>query len=256
LKYNTDINILGSIPNYELIYKALPILVADKSTLDKMLVENNEFNLRTEKSRKRFLSLLNSGFLTDNSELNDFTRNISTFFKDDLKSQSILVFWLFSINNRLFYELNRDVFLKYYFQGRAGIPKDDVIAYIKDAFSKDEEARSKWSEVTIDTTASKYLTILKKLDLVEGVRIKQFKYIRIDDELLAIFIHLYKLIANRKLNIIEDDFLSFSFVSEENILERLKKIAKKDWIKMNFNGVALNVDAAFETKNIIDGIYR
>ena len=256
MKYNTNINILGSIPNYQLIYKSLPLLSNNKQALDKMLVENNEFNLRTEKSRKRFLSLLQSGFITANNELNIFTTQVSQFFKDDLKSQSLLVFWLFSINNRLFFELNRDVFLKYYFQGRASIPTEDVVAYIKDAFSRDTETTSKWTEVTIETTASKYLTILKKLELVEGIRTKKFKYMQINDELLAVFMHLFTLIPNRKSNVLEDDFLLFSFVAEESILERLKKIAKKDWIKMNFNGVALKVEAAFETKSMIDGIYR
>ena len=48
--YNTDINIIGSIPNYHLIYKALPLLLNDPKELENILVTNNEFDFRTEKS--------------------------------------------------------------------------------------------------------------------------------------------------------------------------------------------------------------
>ncbi len=245
MHYNTDINIIGSIPNYHLIYTALPLLLHNPKELENILVTNNEFDFRTEKSRKRFLSVLNSAFVSNNKKVDELASSLMIYFKNDETAQAILLFWLFSINNKLFYELNRDLFLKYYLQGRAELPKEAVIAYIKDLISRVDELKGKWSEITIDTIASKYLTVLKKLKLLEGHQKKRFTLIRVSDELLAVFIHLIYLLENRKGNFLEDDFLGFTFSSKENILERLKRIGKKDWIKLNFNGVSLEVEPVF-----------
>jgi hypothetical protein len=256
MQYNTDINIIGSIPDYHLIYKALPLLLNDPKELENILVTNNEFDFRTEKSRKRFLSVLNSAFVSKNKTIDELASALMLNFKSDENAQAVLLFWLFSMNNQLFFELNRDLFLKYYFQGRAELPKEAVIAYIKDLISRVDDLKGKWSEITIDTIASKYLTILKKLKLLEGNQKKKFTLIRVSDELLAVFIHLIDLLENRKGNFLEDDFLGFTFISKDNILERLKRIGKKDWVKINFNGVNLQVEPVFNNNNIIDGIFR
>jgi hypothetical protein len=234
----------------------LPLLLNDPKELENILVTNNEFDFRTEKSRKRFLSVLNSAFVSKNKTIDELASALMLNFKSDENAQAVLLFWLFSMNNQLFFELNRDLFLKYYFQGRAELPKEAVIAYIKDLISRVDDLKGKWSEITIDTIASKYLTILKKLKLLEGNQKKKFTLIRVSDELLAVFIHLIDLLENRKGNFLEDDFLGFTFISKDNILERLKRIGKKDWVKINFNGVNLQVEPVFNNNNIIDGIFR
>ena len=254
--YNSDINIIGSIPNYHLIYVALPLLINNPEELKNILVSNNEFNLRTEKSRIRFLFVLNSGFVNTNNDVNELSAVLIQHFKNDENAQAMILFWLLSINNKLFFELNRDVFLKYYFQGRAELRKESVIAYIKDLISREPELKGRWSELTIETIASKYLTILKKLKLVEGIQKKKFKLNRISDEQLAVFLHLINLLEDTKTNFLEDDFLPFTFISKENILERLKRVGKKDWVKLNFNGLILQVEPVFNNNNIIDGIFR
>jgi hypothetical protein len=235
---------------------ALPLLLSNQSELENILVTNNEFDFRTEKSRKRFLAALNSAFISKNKKINQLATDLIAYLKNDETSKAVILFWLFSINNKLFYALNKDVFLKYYYQGRAEFPKDNVIAYIKDLISKNAELKGKWSEITIDTIASKYLTILKKLNLLEGNQKKRFCHIIISDELLAVFIHLIDLLESKKANFLDDELTAFTFISKDSILERLKKIGKKDWIKMNYTGTSLNVEAAFNINDIIDGIYR
>jgi hypothetical protein len=256
MNYNTDINIIGSIPDYHLICKALPLLINDTDNLKKSLVTDNEFGFRTEKSRKRFLSVLNSAFVNHNKDINKLAANLIEHLSYDEKSQSLVLFWLFSLNNQLFYELNRDLFLKYYFQGRAQLPKDDIVAYLKDLISRNNELKGKWSEETILTIASKYLTVLKKLHLLEGTQKKSFCHIGISDELLAVFVHFYDLIDMSNPIILKDDFLNFSFISKESLLERFKKIGKKDWIKMNYSGNRIVLEGAYKNNTIIDGIFR
>lgn len=256
MKYNTDINILGSIPDYHLIFKALPLLYAKDARLNQILVTDNEFELRTEKSRKRFLSLLTSAFVNKNKAVNDFAGKL---LDEEITLESengIILFWLFSINNQLFNELNNRVFLKLYYQGRAELPTTEVEAYLKDLISRTPELKSKWSDKTVKTIASKYLTLLKKLNLLEGSRKKSFCFIRISDEQIVYLIHLYTLLNQQGSNFLEHDFAKWMFISNDALVERLKKVAKKDWIKMNYTGVALKVESALDTNTIINGISR
>lgn len=256
MKYNTDINIVGSIPDYHLIYKALPLLISKDDKLTQILVKDNEFNLRTEKSRKRFLSALNSAFVGDNDLVNEFIGSVLIEKELDDKSKAIFLFWVFSINNELFRELNNKLFLKYYYQGRAEFPAKDVEAYLKDLINRTEDFQGRWSENTISTIASKYLTTLKKLNLLEGTQKKSFCFIRVSDELIVFLIHIYTLLEQQGSNFLEHEFSQWMFISKDSILERLKKIGKKDWIKMNYTGSALRVESGFNNNSIIDGIFR
>lgn len=256
MNYNTDINILGGIPDYQLLYVALPILVKDESNLREILINNNEFNFRTERSRQRFLTVLKSALISDNDKINELASNMFETLKNDEPSQALLFFWLFSINNRLFYELNRDVYFKFYFQGRMEFPKEDVIAYLKDLISRTPELKGKWSESTIDTIAYKYLSVLKKLHLLKGSRKKTFELVSISDKLFAVFLHLYSYMDKKKSNFFEDEFAVFSFISEDNLVERIKRVAKKDWINMSMAGNNLKIEPAFEPNEITDGIFR
>jgi hypothetical protein len=256
VNYNTDINIVGSIPDYHLIYKALPLLISKDDKLIQILVKDNEFNLRTEKSRKRFLSALNSAFVGYKDLVNEFIGSVLIEKELDDKSKAIFLFWVFSINNELFRELNNKLFLKYYYQGRAEFPAKDVEAYLKDLINRTEDLQGRWSENTISTIASKYLTTLKKLNLLEGTQKKSFCFIRVSDELIVCLIHIYTLLEQQGSNFLEHEFSQWMFISKDSILERLKKIGKKDWIKMNYTGSALRVESGFDNNNIIDGIFR
>lgn len=256
MKYNTDINIIGSIPDYNLIYRALPLLISNPKEIEVFLVSNNEYDFRTEKSRKRFLTALKSAFVNhQKAELNLLIGKLIEKFHADQQSQAILIFWIFNFQNNLFFELNQFLFLNYYYQGRSDLPKEDVVAYIKDLISRTEELKGKWSEITIDTIASKYLTILKKLDLLEGNQKKKYKYIYISDEMLAIYVHLIDIMKASNSNFIDNEYIQMVFIDKTNLVDRLKKVAKKDWINMQVTGTTFSVKGKFNSKTIIDGIF-
>lgn len=167
-----------------------------------------------------------------------------------------MLFWIFSMNNRLFYEMNRDVYLKFYFQGRAELPMPEVLAYLKELVNQNPELKDRWSEKTIRTIASKYLTILKKFGLLEGGQKKSFNYVSVSDEMLALFVHLHKLREPQEKNLLEDEFFPFSFVSKETLLDRMKRLGKKGWINMNYTGTTLRAAGVFGPNEIIDGIFK
>ncbi len=64
MKTDTDINIIGGIPDYATIYDVLRMLSADvpASQIQKAVLTDNRYGIRTENSRRRFLSVIKSAF--------------------------------------------------------------------------------------------------------------------------------------------------------------------------------------------------
>ncbi|MDQ7060674.1 MAG: hypothetical protein Q9M43_05885 [Sulfurimonas sp.] len=58
-KYNSDVNIIDGIPDYQLIVKAIELYSVGKDAI----IKRNEFDLKTENFRKRFLAAVTSTFL-------------------------------------------------------------------------------------------------------------------------------------------------------------------------------------------------
>lgn len=242
MPYNTDINIIGSIPNYQLILKTLKMYSKNSDKIEEMIIKNNEFDFRTEKSRKRFLSGVESAFLNFKNE--EHKKLIKNIFDTKLTSENenMILFWQFLINNKLFFDITKEVFLKEYYSGKVSFSKEYVIAFIKYLISKDDDLKGKWAESTIATIASKYLTILKKLDLLEGSNIKRFKNIYLSDESFLLFLQIIKKVEPLNINILKSIYLNFSFISEENFIFRLKSFAKKGLLNMNFDGKILKIE--------------
>ncbi len=240
--YNTDINVIGSIPDYNLFYRAFQLLAQKEQSLKEILVNKNEFDFRTERSRKRFLSAVNSAFLSfRNKDHEDLVKSVFKECNEVLEIKQLFLFWQFALNNSLFFDITKNVFIKNYFSGKATFPKGDIVAYIKDLITNNMELKVKWSENTINIIAQKYLAFLRKVDLVVGSQKKMFKHIQVSNEALIIFIRLLNITSPTVSNIFDNSYISLSMVSKESFTERVKQLAKKGLLEMNFNGVALNV---------------
>ena len=113
--------------------------------------------------------------------------------------------------------------------------------YVKEIISNHPELKDKWSKLTIETIASKYLTILKKLDLVEGSVKKNFKHLQITNEALLIFINLVLAVEPECSNFFDAKLFPLCFTSKENFLIRAKELAGKDLLQLSFNGTSLKI---------------
>ena len=248
--YNSDINIIGGVPDYQLIFKAIELYTSGKDAMEDAIIKHNEFDFKTENARKRFLAAVTSAFLNFQNE--DHEELITTLFTHSmsLETKQLILFWQFCLTNRLFFEISRDVFVKNYFSGRVSLPKEDVVAYMKDLIANTPELKDKFTEITISTIASKYLTVLKKLNLIEGRQKKTFKHIQVSNDALVIFLHLLKAIDPAGSDILKNKYLSLSMVSLNSFGERVKQLAKKDLINMSFNGVALKIETIHTNKGI------
>jgi len=241
-QFDTAINIIGSIPDYHLIFNTIEQHFINPEKLSEIIINQNIFNIRTEESRRRFLRVVNSSILSFSSPQHEeimkriFTLDLSTEVK------LLVLFWQFSINNNLFYKISKDVFIKHYFSGRSSISKNDITAYLIELLSFEDNSKNRWSDKTINIVASKYLTILKKLNIVTGRVQVHFSHVHLSDESLLIFLFLLKAHKPTQSNILNSDLLSFSMMQKDNLIARIKKLSQRGFLKMKYTGDSLNID--------------
>ncbi len=252
--YDTSINIIGGLRDCSVIYKAIESHFNETDTLRGLISERNEFNLRTKKSKERVERAINRAFLQFRNQAHKdliqglFQHNIS------LPERELILFWQCSLNNRLFREISCRVFVKVYFSGRTVLSKDDITAYLKEFLHQNKQLGLKWSEKTITTLSTKYLNLMTKLNFLEGVRKKSFRHLKMTSESLVLFLYFAKLYDPENSNILMNALLPLSFIEQEDLKVRLKKLSQKGLFDMNFDGAALNIELNHSYKGICDAL--
>ena len=112
-KYDSGVNIMGSVPNYNVMldYISDTYGITEGST--------GAFEFRTEKSLRRFIAAIESCILKFKNETHK-----SMFFdalaNKDFSTQERLVvlFWQLTYSNRLFSRITAEVFMKAVYSGR------------------------------------------------------------------------------------------------------------------------------------------
>lgn len=254
--YDTAINVIGGLKDFSVIFKALESYFSENDSLHDLIHKRNEFNIRTEKSRKRIESAVVKVFLQfKNENHRDLIQGICSKAVPQQDKELVLV-WQFAFNNRLFREIATDVFVKIYYSGRSTITKNDIAAYLKELLLQKQALNFNWSEITIDTLATKYLNIMTKLGLLSTGRTKTFKNIRPSIEAQVLFIYFSKLYEPENNNILTNEFLPISFIHTEDLQERLKKLSLKGLFNMDFNGLKLNVELTHSYKGVCHVLYN
>jgi hypothetical protein len=254
--YDTAINVIGGLKDFTNVFKAVEAHFSPDDSVRELVEQRNAFNLRTEKTRGRVERAIRRGFLHFYNQ--DHKELIQSIFTADapIYERELILFWQFAVNNLLFREISANVFMKAYFTGRAGLSKEDIIAYLKDFLNRNNALDLNWSETTIKTLSTKYLNLMTKLGFLQGARIKTFRHITPSSESLVLFIYLARLIEPEAGNILKNEMLLLSFVAPDDIKERLKKLSLKGYLNMNFNGVALNIELNHSYKGICDVLYH
>lgn len=254
--YDTTINVIGGLRDLGVIYKAINAHFSNGDSLKDLISGRNELNLRTEKSRTRIEKAIEVAFLKfKNQDHEDLFRR---FFQgnDIQQDRELVLFWQFSLSNQLFREISSQVFIKMFFSGRSGLSKDDITDYLKEFIIQNNQLNIEWSKNTVETLATKYLNLMTKLSFLDGARTKIFRHTRASEEALVLFLYFAQLHDTNNKNILKNDFLPLSFVTSEDILERLKKLSIKGYFNMNFNGVDLNIEFIHSYKGIFDVLYN
>ncbi len=213
--FNSDTNILGGVPDYaSMIQYAIASLDKTKET---------DFSFRTENAGKRFIAAINRCILSfKNKEHKMIVFDALSTDELRIDQKLIVIFWQMIINNDLFAKISENYYMKSVYAGRLSLHPEEIMSYFYE-LRNEYPGELTWSEATLKLTASKYLTILKKLGLAEGSQTKEIKYPNIGDELFVIMVKLALSVYPNEPTENNPLFL-YSFSDTASLINRLKSI--------------------------------
>lgn len=254
-EFNTDINIVGSISNYDIIFEIIK-MNADKQSDEEIIekvVNKNIFEIRTKESRGRFLRVIKKEFL-------DFkTPEQKSFIFSIAKSaqskhiQNIVLYFHFALNNKLFRMVTTNLFRKKLLQGTPYFTKYDVEDFIFE-LADSEGFLKNLPESTIKTVARKYLSIMTKLGYLEGSKKKKFVY-RIPDMKDMLFtIYLLESIGASPDEIFSHELMDLWLIEDPLKEEILKNAAIKNLIEYTSTGKTVKIKCNLSMEDTINAI--
>lgn len=215
-KYNSGVNIMGSIPDYNVMLDYI------SDTYGITEGSSGAFEFRTEKSLQRFISAIESCILKFKND-NHKKMFFEAIAKKDFSVQErlMVLFWQLTYSNLLFSRITAEVFMKAVYAGRVTITAEEVTSFLR-YIKESEPGELDWSEDTIKISGSKYLTIMKKLGLADGAIKKTIIHPVITTGLFVYFIRFVQTITDDRT--LHNPYMIFSFSEEQTIISRLKKI--------------------------------
>lgn len=230
--FNSNINVIGSIPDYVAMINYVVARLENR--------EDCNLSFRTEKSVKRFIAAINLDILSykNNKHKELFLQALSS---ENLRIEQklLIIFWQLCINNHLFAEITSNYFMKSVYSGRISIHTDEILSFLYE-LRRDNPDELKWSDGTLKITASKYLTIMKKLGLSVGSLSKEIKYPNIGDD---IFVFMVKIALSVYPNVPteENPLFRFSFLDNASLVNRMKSIKFTPYWTLSQLGNNINI---------------
>ena len=233
--YDSGVNVIGSIPDYGVMLD----YISDVYGYTKE--SEGSFHFRTEKSLKRFIAAIESCILNFSGE-----SHRKLFFGAladhslTLQERLMVLFWQLTYANKLFNRITSEVFMCAVLAGRIIITAEEVLAFLRH-IKEAETGELQWSEGTLKITASKYLTIMKKLGLATGTVKKTIVHPVITSALFVYFIRFVQQIcpADKTLH---NPYFIFSFTDEQALINRLKRIENTRYWNITQIGNELTID--------------
>jgi hypothetical protein len=245
MKTNSDINVLGGLPDYNLI-RIYIAGEADDKTSDQ--VQQQYTSIRTEKAFKRFIKSIDTSmntFKTENLREMLQQRCISFDLDDTLL---YLLFLNMSLNNELFAYMNENIYFPVLYSGRTTITADEVVACLKE-LKQTEPSLKEWSDSTINVTASKYLTLLKKIGLLFGSVKKQILHKNLTDKQFVLFLY-WLMQAEDTTNMSDSKWMKYGFIEKDYFTERCLQHKFSKYVNVNYNGDILRIEPTISYKEI------
>lgn len=244
---NTDINIIGGMPDYNLIRVYIAGEANDKTSDE---IQREYTSIKTEKAFKRFQSAIDKSMNTFKTlELKHMIQNLCSAEAYG-ETLSLMFFWNMSLNNEMFNYLNETVYFPVLFSGRTVITADEVLLCLKELKLK-EEGLKKWSDTTMEITASKYLTVLKKLGLLDGAIKKKIVYKNLSEKQFILFLY-WLMQAEESTNLSDSRWMKYCFMEKQFFIEKCLQPKYMKFINLTYNGEILRAEPTIQYKEICD----
>lgn len=236
--YDSGVNIMGSIPDYNVMLDYI------SDTYGMTHESAGAFVFRTEKSLRRFIAAIESCILRFQSEAH------RTMFLEALANpeytiaeRQMILFWQLTYSNKLFALITSEVFMKAVYSGRVTIAADEILAFLRHV-KETNPTELQWSEDTLKISASKYLTILKKLGLADGAIKKTILHPVITQRLFVYFIKFVQQVYPEDKTL-HNPYMVYAFSEEQSIINRLKKIENINYWDISQIGNELTIDLKY-----------
>ena len=255
--YNTQTNVISSIPDFNIILKVLSDYSTGKS-LDEIkdnMIVGNVYGIRTNSSRKRYYFGINSTFLQFKNQ--DHRNFITKVFSSDLpnNTQKFIAYIQMAVNNELFYLLTKDVLVELLLNGRLTVDKQVFASYIND-LRKINPDKIQWTDETINTIASKYLTLMKKIGFLKGTQRKEFCSFTPTDEMIILAVYLITSLNPENVSFLTNPYSSLLLMTSEGIMERLRRVSLQKYISISTTGNDMKVELKYDYKDIAGEIRK
>jgi hypothetical protein len=248
---NTDINILGGLPDWSLV-KAF--LYEDMNSIQEKGGIHTYTSIKTDKSVKRFEKAIKATLIDCKKSNLEFI--IRQAINSDATNSDtlLLLFWNASSNNELLFHINEKVFFPAFYSGRVSVKNDEIEACIKD-LKQTEIELTKWTESTIITTASKYLTLLKKFGLMEGSINKTIVHPHLNDAMFVLYAYWIAAISD-KPNLLNSNWLAYCFSEKQVFLDRLLQKKFSKYFNVVYIGDRLSIEPLIPYESIYEHITK
>jgi hypothetical protein len=249
MRINSDINVLGSLPDWNLIKV---FLSEDMHSIKEKGGIHTYTAIKTDKSVKRFEKAIKATLILNKKPALEAIIRKAIKYSTTSADTLLLLFWNASMNNELLFHLNDKVFFPAFYSGRVSISKDEVVACIKD-LKQSEGDLKRWSEITIITTASKYLTLLKKFGLMQGSVNKSIVHPHVNDTMFILYVYWIVAISD-KPNLVFSNWLSYSFSEKQVFLDRLLQKKFSKYFNVVYTGDMLSIEPLIPYESIYEYI--
>jgi hypothetical protein len=248
---NSDINILGSLPDWNLIKV---FLSEDMDSIKEKGGLHTYTAIKTDKSVERFEKAIKTTLIKSKKPSLELIIRQSIKISATSSDTLLLLFWNASANNELLLYLNDKVFFPAFYSGRVSIKKEEVEACINE-LKETETDLKKWSKDTIKTTARKYLTLLKKFGMMEGSVNKSIVHPHLNDAMFVLFTYWIAAISE-KPNLVNSSWLPYCFSEKQSFLDRLLQKKFSKYFNVVYTGDKLSIEPLIPYESIYEHITK
>ena len=258
-KYNTAINPLGSISDLNVIIETLKSF--KKNGLDDTkdeFVEGNAFGFNITSSRKRFFTVIKKLFLKNSEDRsNQFFLNtiVNNSPSNSFKRQ--LIYLEAFRKNDLFADITTNLVYEKYHENRRLIDTKELLNFLLD-FGEGTKI-TEWSESTVKTISSKYISFMKRTGLFEkdeGYK-SMIAFPYPDEKLITYIVYLLKATDLSDDEIYNSDLFKALMLTEDQKVDLLKKGSLKGYYDFNFTGAKnATFELNYSREEIIDELFK
>src|SRR6056297_382412 len=237
-KYNTSINILGSISDLNIIIETIRSFKENGlEATKKEFIEGNAFGFDITSSRKRFFSLIKKLYLKDSKETSNkfFINTIANPAPSNSFKRQLIYLETFRKN-----DLFKDIILNFIFdkyqQNRRLVDTNELLQFLN-SFGKGTKLEE-WSDSTVKIIASKFIGFMKRTGLFkkdEG-RKSMMVFPYPDEKMVTYLVYLLKAAEISDNEVYNSDIFKALMITDEQQVELLKKGSIAGYYDFNFTG--------------------